>query len=80
MAKRDSDLDEARLWQKRSLQMIETIATHGYMHSAKAVMAWAGVDCGPARPPLPQGDVSELNTLRDELESLGFFDWIIERP
>lgn len=75
-----NDLDEARLWQKRSLQMIETIATHGYMHSAKAVMAWAGVDCGPARPPLPQGDVSELNTLRDELESLGFFDWIIERP
>lgn len=75
-----NDLDEARLWQKRSLQMIETIATHGYMHSAKVVMAWAGVDCGPARPPLPQTDPTDLDALRLKLEALGFFDWIHERP
>ena len=58
--------------------MIETIAAHGYMASAKAVMGWVGVNCGPARPPLPQQSTEELETLRGELESLGFFEWIDE--
>ncbi len=70
------DLDEARRRQKLSLQMIETIAARGYMHSAKAVMNMAGVDCGPARPPLPQVSDTDRETLRSELEALGFFDWI----
>jgi N-acetylneuraminate lyase len=72
------DLEEARRWQVRSAKMIETIAAHGYMASAKAVMGWVGVNCGPARPPLPQQSTEELETLRGELESLGFFEWIDE--
>ena len=72
------DLEEARRWQVRSARMIETIAAHGYMASAKAVMGWVGVNCGPARPPLPQQSTEELETLRGELESLGFFEWIDE--
>ena len=72
----EGNLDETRLWQKRSWKMIEAIAAHGYMHSAKAIMSWVGVDCGPARPPLPRSKESDQNTLRAELEALGFFDWI----
>jgi len=73
------DLETAREWQARSWKMIETIAGHGYMHSAKAVMGMAGVDCGPARPPLPQGNDADREKLRGELEAIGFFDWINER-
>jgi len=72
------DLAEARRWQARSLEMVETIAAHGYMQSAKAVMHWVGVNCGPARPPLPQSSCEALETLRNELEAIGFFEWIDE--
>ena len=72
------NLQEAQQWQARSLQLIETIAARGYMHSAKAVMPWVGVDCGPARPPLPQASSEDLNGLRVELEALGFFQWVHE--
>jgi hypothetical protein len=41
-------------------------------------MYWVGVDCGPARPPLPQQSAKQLETLRGELEVLGFFEWIDE--
>ena len=73
------DMDAARKWQARSWKMIETIAAHGYMHSAKAVMGMVGVDCGPARPPLPQASDADREKLRSELEAMGFFDWIHER-
>ena len=73
------DMDTARKWQARSWKMIETIAAHGYMHSAKAVMGMVGVDCGPARPPLPQASDADREKLRSELEAMGFFDWIHER-
>lgn len=72
------DLEKAQRWQARSLEMVETIASHGFMQSAKAVMHWVGVDCGPARPPLPQQSAKQLETLRGELEVLGFFEWIDE--
>ena len=59
--------------------MVETIADHGYMHSAKAVMGMVDVDCGPARPPLPQGTDTDREKLRRDLEAMGFFEWINER-
>ena len=72
------DLEEARRWQARSLEMVETIAATGFMQSAKAVMHWVGVNCGPARPPLPQQLAGEVEVLRCELEAIGFFEWIDE--
>jgi N-acetylneuraminate lyase len=72
------DLEEAWRWQARAAKTIETIVAHGYMQSAKAVMNWVGVNCGPARPPLPQLSGDELDVLREELEAIGFFDWIDE--
>ena len=72
------NLEEARRWQARSLALIDTIKGHGYMYSAKAVMGMVGVDCGQARPPLPQMTDEKLNTLRKDLEIVGFFEWIDE--
>jgi hypothetical protein len=41
-------------------------------------MHWVGVNCGPARPPLPQQSPEQLELLRGELEAIGFFEWIDE--
>ena len=70
------DLAAARVEQFRSVQLIQCLASHGYMGAAKAVMKMLGVDVGPAR--LPQGNPTpdQLKKLRSELEQLGFFDWI----
>jgi len=70
------DLKTANLWQERSIQTIETIAAHGYLPGAKAVMEILGVACGPARPPLVNLDETAKTTLQTELEDIGFFDWI----
>jgi len=72
------DKDEAKHWQSRSVALIDTLKSHGYMHSAKAVMEMVGVDCGPARPPLPQLTEEERSALRAQLETLGFFEWLNE--
>ena len=72
------NLEEARHWQARSLALINSIKGHGYTHSAKALMGMLGVDCGPARPPLPQMTDEKLNALRKDLEIVGFFEWIDE--
>ena len=74
------DLPAARVAQHRSTQLIALLARHGYMGAAKATMAMLGVDVGPAR--LPNGSLGDEGTraLRGELETLGFFDWIRDRP
>ena len=70
------DLAAARDAQHCSTQLIALLARHGYMGAAKATMAMLAVDVGPAR--LPNGSLTaeQAKTLRAELETLGFFDWL----
>jgi N-acetylneuraminate lyase len=70
------DVATAREEQYRSVQLIELLASFGYMAAAKAVMGFLGVDVGPAR--LPHANLTaELGVLlRKRLAELGFFDWI----
>jgi hypothetical protein len=39
-------------------------------------MKMIGVDCGPARPPLPNLTEPDASALEKELENIRFFDWI----
>lgn len=73
----EGDMDTVRLCQKRSVDMINVVASRGYMGSAKAIMGWQGVPVGPAR--LPQGNPSEaaLKDLKSDLEAIGFFKWAL---
>lgn len=50
----EGDVETARDCQWKSVQMINILASKGYMGCAKALMGWLGVDLGPAR--LPQGN------------------------
>ena len=70
------DLAAARKEQFRSCQLVQTLASYGYMGAAKATMKMLGVDVGPAR--LPNGNLTpgQIGKLRSELEVLGFFEWI----
>jgi N-acetylneuraminate lyase len=70
------DMETAMLWQKRSIQTIDTIATYNYLPAAKLVMKMIGVDCGPACPPLPNLTGPNASALEKELKDIGFFDWI----
>ncbi len=70
------NLELARLEQKRSVEMIARIASIGYMGAAKAVMKILGVDVGPARLPHSNPDVGTIKALREDLETMGFFDWV----
>ncbi|MEG1259052.1 MAG: dihydrodipicolinate synthase family protein, partial [Akkermansia sp.] len=74
----EGDMETVRECQLRSVQMINIIASRGYMGVAKAVMGWQGVPVGVAR--LPQGNPSEtdLKEVRSELEAIGFFKWALK--
>ena len=70
------DLVAARAEQMRSVRVIQTLASRGYMGAAKATMKMLGVDVGPARLPNGSLNAEQQATLRKDLEQLGFFDWI----
>ncbi len=70
------DLTTARAEQFRSVQLVELLASYGYMGAAKAVMGFLGVDVGPARLPNQPLSESKQKHLRESLEQLGFFDWL----
>ena len=70
------DMEAARTEQYRGVQLIQLLASHGYMGAAKAAMTMLGVDVGPARLPNVSLDAAQTATLRTQLEALGFFDWL----
>ena len=70
------DLVTARTEQFRSVQLISLLAARGFMAAAKATMKMLGVDVGPPRLPNSSLTVDQQNTLRKDLEGLGFFDWL----
>ncbi|MBM4154611.1 MAG: N-acetylneuraminate lyase [Lentisphaerae bacterium] len=70
------DLAAAREQQWRSVRLIRTLASLGYMGAAKAVMGMLGVDVGPARAPNGNPSPAQRRQLRKDLEALGFFGWI----
>lgn len=69
------DMDEARLWQHRAMQMIDTLFATCGRAGLKAMWQMVGVDCGPVRSPLTQASPAQIADLRAGLESIGFFDW-----
>ncbi len=70
------DLETARALQFKSMEIIDLLAStpQGFMASAKAVMKMLGVDCGPLRPPLPNITPEQYETLKADLDGIGFFE------
>jgi len=72
----ESDLAGARQEQLRSVELIHLLSGYGYLGAAKALMRMLGVDVGPVRLPNTNPTADQIVRLREELEELGFFDWI----
>ena len=72
------DMESANEDQARSLQMIKRMYQSGFAAACKAAMGFAGVDCGPVRPPIDRISAENLVSLRKDLEEMGFFDWAIK--
>jgi N-acetylneuraminate lyase len=70
------DLEPARVEQYRSVQLVQLLSRYGYMSAAKCVMGMLGVEVGPARKPHSNVTAQQAIELRQELEKLGFFEWI----
>jgi N-acetylneuraminate lyase len=70
------DLDSARREQHRAAELVHRLAGYGYMEAARAVMSMQGVSVGPPR--LPHGRLTgeQVEGLRRDLETLGFFEWL----
>lgn len=70
------DLTTARTEQFRGVQLIQLLASYGYMGAAKAVMNMLGVDVGPARLPNTSLSPEQVKELKGKLETLEYFEWI----
>lgn len=72
------DLPTARQWQARAVAMIRCVAGPFGLAGQKAAMKLIGQDCGPGRLPLVQLDAGQIEQMRQQLQSLGFFEWLDE--
>ena len=71
------DMEAAQADQARSVKMIERMYQCGFGGACKAVMGFAGVDCGPVRPPINRLHPEAEASLRADLDAMGFFDWAL---
>ena len=74
------DLPAAREEQARARDFITVVHRHGGLAAGKIVMKFIGVDCGPVRLPLRQPSAEREQSLRNELERVGFFDYCCKLP
>lgn len=70
------DLETARQEQFRAVQMIKLLSSYGFLGASKAVMKMVGVDVGTVRLPNNNPSPAEFEGLQQQLEKLGFFEWI----
>lgn len=71
------DLDAARRHQSVAQAIVRTFVPYGPRAAQKAMMEMIGIDCGPPRLPITPMPTLSVNQLRNELETIGFFDAII---
>jgi N-acetylneuraminate lyase len=69
------DLAEARRLQKLSVDMVRVVLRYRGQAGLKAMMKLVGLDSGPNRLPLITLTPAEVESMRGELEAIGFFDW-----
>ena len=73
------DLDEARKYHSLAVEMIRICLRSGGLPAFKAVMKLLGLDCGPTRLPLETLAPDEIESLKKELDNIGFFDWALPK-
>lgn len=67
-------IDEARELMQKTVDIVLAVVAYPAIPAQKAVMKMIGLDLGPCRLPLQALSPEEENSLRKQLEYLGFFD------
>lgn len=70
-----NELETARHWQQKAVEMVEILVRYGGASAGKGFMKLIGVDCGWFRPPLFPLEATQLKTMEKELTEIGFFDF-----
>jgi N-acetylneuraminate lyase len=73
------DINEARRCQGLSIEMVRVLRRYRIQSALKAAMKLIGLDCGPSRLPLVALTGDELQTMKEELDGIGFFDWALPK-
>ena len=73
------DLQEARKWQAKAVEMVSLLIKYGGTGATKAFMKVIGVDCGGYRLPLRSPYSEEIRELERELNAIGFFEFCSKR-
>ncbi len=69
------DIIEARRQQALSVLMIRTMNRYPFHPAMKAVLEMKGLEVGPCRLPLSQISAPDIARLKNDLQSIGYFDW-----
>lgn len=70
------DMDAARLWQGRAMQMLDAMFSTCGRACLKSMMRMVGIDCGPVRRPLEPATEEQVAELRKRLVEMGWFEWV----
>ncbi len=60
---------------QHAVELVDVLNRHSALPSFKALMAMIGFDCGPTRLPVVALTADETDSLRTDLNAIGFFDW-----
>lgn len=67
------DLERARFWQQRSIDVVDVIIRHGGgVRGGKAMMKAIGIDCGNCRSPFAPFTDEEMEKVHSELKAIDF--------
>ena len=69
------DISRARAEQLHAIEMIRVLMRFPFHPAMKELLGMLGTPCGPCRPPLPRLADREVESLRRDLDAIGFFSW-----
>ncbi len=72
------DLDTAQELQLKSVKIVRIIVKYGGLAAQKMMMKLAGIDCGDVRLPLQPLPTQEQESLKNDLQKIGFFEGVFE--
>jgi N-acetylneuraminate lyase len=70
----------AAQWQGRAVQLIRLMMRFPFLSAGKHLMAMLGCPCGPCRLPVPSLTGEQARRLENDLQALGYFDWLTANP
>jgi N-acetylneuraminate lyase len=72
----NNEFNIAQKYQDRTVKMVRILKKYRGQPAFKAMMKIIGIDCGPNRLPLKTLSKNETKALKEEMEAIGFFNWL----